>query len=152
MQSRLAEVFEQEFDDMVRLARVFLGNSPDVEDVVMAAFTTTAAQMHRLENPGGYLRTSVVNQCRRHLRDQSRRGRIWRERVAPLHPVSTLDEGDFVADMLSVLSERERTAIVLTYYLDYRHEDTATVLNCRPGTVKSLIHRALKKLRIEVES
>lgn len=151
MQSRLTEVFETEFDNMVKLARVFLPQTADVEDAVMTAFVATAKRIDQLENPGGYLRTSVVNECRKRLRDQARRHRIWSQRVAPAAQLTAVNgDMEYVDDLLAELSERERTAIVLTYYLELRHEETAEILGCRPGTVKSLVHRGLKKMRVVV--
>ena len=151
MHERLASVFESEFDDMVRLARVFLGASPEAEDVVMTAFVRLADRIDDLERPGGWLRTTVVNECRRRLRDQSRRRRIWADRVVPSSSGGVSNASDeYVDDLLVDLSERERVAVVLTYYLDYSHEETAAVLGCRRGTVKSLVHRALKKMHVMV--
>jgi len=136
---------------MVRLARVFLGASPEAEDVVMTAFVRLADRIDDLERPGVWLRKTVVNECRRRLRDQSRRRRIWADRVVPSSSggVSTASD-EYVDDLLVDLSERERVAVVLTYYLDYSHEETAAVLGCRRGTVKSLVHRALKKMHVMV--
>lgn len=136
---------------MVRLARVFLGASPEAEDVVMTAFVRLADRIDDLERPGGWLRTTVVNECRRRLRDQSRRRRIWADRVVPSSSGGVSNASDeYIDDLLVDLSERERVAVVLTYYLDYSHEETAAVLGCRRGTVKSLVHRALKKMHVMV--
>jgi len=148
MHDRLAFVFESEFDDMVRLARAFLGASADAEDVVMTAFVRLADRIDDLDRPGGWLRTTVVNECRRRLRDHARRRRIWADRVVPISSGGVSNARDeYVDDLLVELSDRERAAIVLTYYLDYSHEETAVVLGCRRGTVKSLVHRGLKKMR-----
>jgi DNA-directed RNA polymerase specialized sigma24 family protein len=40
--------------------------------------------------------------------------------------------------------------IVLRYWLDLSERDIADHLDCRPGTVKSLLSRALDNLRKEV--
>ena len=151
MHDRLAFVFESEFDGMVKLARVFLGASPEAEDVVMTAFVRLADRIDGLESPGGWLRTTVVNECRRRLRDQTRRRRIWVDRVVPSSSGGVSNASDeYVDDLLDELSDRERVAVVLTYYLDYSHAETAAVLGCRRGTVKSLVHRALKKMHVMV--
>jgi RNA polymerase sigma factor (sigma-70 family) len=149
--ARLAELFEREFDPMVRLARVFLGSSPEVEDVIMSSFVVLADRIDRIERPGGYLRTIVVNECRRRLRDRRRRDRIYTERVVPLAATTTDGpEHQYLDDLFDHLNEREHTAIVLTYYLDLPHAETAELMGCRVGTVKSLVHRALRKLRTVV--
>ena len=151
MHDRLAFVFESEFDGMVKLARVFIGASPEAEDLVMTAFVRLADRIDGLESPGGWLRTTVVNECRRRLRAQTRRRRIWVDSVVPRSSGGVSNASDeYVDDLMDELSDRERVAVVLTYYLDYSHAETAAVLGCRRGTVKSLVHRALKKMHVMV--
>jgi DNA-directed RNA polymerase specialized sigma24 family protein len=41
--------------------------------------------------------------------------------------------------------------VVLRYYADLPDADIARTLRCRPGTVRSLIHRALADLRKTIE-
>ena len=53
-------------------------------------------------------------------------------------------------DVLATLPERQRAALVLRYYADLPGSEIATMLGCREGTVKSLIHRGLEKLREKV--
>ena len=116
----------------------------------MTAFVRLVGRIDGLESPGGWLRTTVVNECRRRLRDQTRR-RIWVDRVVPTSSGGVANASDeYVDDLLDELSDHERVAIVLTYYLDYSHAETAEVLGCRRGTVKSLVHRALKKMQVMV--
>lgn len=148
MRASLEDLFEREFDGMVRLARVMLGPGSDVDDVVMTAFVATATRLDSLASPGAYLRTSVVNGCRRRLRDAHRRRRIWEERVVPSRAdLHTPARDEFVGDLLAALTERERTAIVLTYYVDLTVAQAAEVMGCRPGTVKSLVSRGMAKMR-----
>ena len=54
-------------------------------------------------------------------------------------------------DALATLSERQRVAIVLRYYEDLSEAEIAAALGCRPGTVKSLLHRGLAQLREVIE-
>jgi RNA polymerase sigma factor (sigma-70 family) len=45
------------------------------------------------------------------------------------------------------LSSRQRAAIVLRYYEDLPEHQIAELLQCRPGTVKSLLARGVDSLR-----
>ena len=51
--------------------------------------------------------------------------------------------------LLAQLPRRQRTAVVLRYYLGLPDADIAHHLGCREGTVRSLISRALAALRID---
>jgi len=52
---------------------------------------------------------------------------------------------------LERLTARERAVVVLRYFEDVTEAETARVLDLKVGTVKSLHHRALKKLRVSDE-
>jgi RNA polymerase sigma factor (sigma-70 family) len=51
-----------------------------------------------------------------------------------------------VGRALASLPVRQRAVIVCRYYLDWSTDDTASALGVAPGTVKSRLSRALKKL------
>jgi RNA polymerase sigma factor (sigma-70 family) len=53
---------------------------------------------------------------------------------------------------LEDLPDRQRAAIVLRFYEDLSERDTARVLGCRIGTVKSAVSRGLKHMREEMTS
>ena len=54
-------------------------------------------------------------------------------------------------DVLAELPARQRAAVVLRYWHDLDERDIADALGCRPGTVGSLLHRAIARLREVVE-
>ncbi len=48
---------------------------------------------------------------------------------------------------IGMLNEGERLVIYLRYFLALPERELADALRCRPGTVKSRIHRAGRRLR-----
>ena len=48
---------------------------------------------------------------------------------------------------LDSLREQERVVVYLRYFLNLRERELAEYLGCAPGTVKSRLHRSLRKLR-----
>ena len=52
---------------------------------------------------------------------------------------------------LQTLAPRRRATVVLRYYCDYSIEQTAQLLGCSPGTVKSQTSKALTQLRYLLE-
>ncbi len=97
--------------------------------------------------PDAYLRQAVVNGCRAH-----HRRRALERRTSPLltPEVSSLDARELL-DAVGRLRYRERAALVLRFYQDLPDAEIAALLGCRVGTVASLVHRALARLRLEIE-
>jgi RNA polymerase sigma-70 factor (ECF subfamily) len=83
--------------------------------------------------------------------------RDWRRRAPPV-PIGTVpDEVSAAADerteaaldarrLLAALPEPQRDVVVLRYCHDLPEDDVATILGCPPGTVKSRLHHAMRRL------
>jgi DNA-directed RNA polymerase specialized sigma24 family protein len=64
-------------------------------------------------------------------------------------------DADGSLDMVAALGAvppRQRAAIVLRYYCDLSVDETADLLACSPGTVKSQTSRGLAALRLVLEA
>jgi RNA polymerase sigma factor (sigma-70 family) len=143
------EVYRRNREPLLRLARLLTGSETAAEDVVHDAFVGLARNIGRVDNPGGYLRTSVVNLTRtvhrRNGRERDKRARAETTRM--YEAVTHQPELDETWDLLRRLPERQRAALVLRFYEDMSEAEIARLLRCRPGTVKSLIHRGLARVR-----
>ncbi|MDX3189238.1 SigE family RNA polymerase sigma factor [Streptomyces sp. MN03-5084-2B] len=80
--------------------------------------------------------------------------RAWRreEPAETLPELPVLPDDDVVErlgllELLDALPSRRRAAVVLRYYCDLSIEETAEILECSPGTVKSQTARGLESLR-----
>ncbi len=141
------ELFTQQYESMVRTAFLLLGSRAEAEDVAQDAFARVDLRWSRLDNPGGYLRRCVVNRSH----DTLRRRRV-EQRFRGLRHEATNELGaDELTDALAALPPKRRAAIVLRYYGGLKEREIAEVMRVRPGTVKSLLHRALAQLRLEIE-
>jgi RNA polymerase sigma-70 factor (sigma-E family) len=141
-------LYRSEQPTMVRLAHQIVGSNAEAEDLVHDAFIELHRKWEDVVNPGGYLRTAVVNRCVSRMR---RRQLEWRNRHLTPPPVPA-PEYDDMWRALESITPRQRAALVLRYYDDLTVNQIAQVMRTRPGTVKSLIHRGLKKLEEVVES
>lgn len=100
-------------------------------------------------SPPGWLRTAVTNACRNERR---RLGTARRYAPRLVRQAQVMDEPvDELVASLRRLPYRQRTIVVLRYYLDLPESEIAETLGVRPGTVKSSLHRALARLRLETE-
>jgi RNA polymerase sigma-70 factor (sigma-E family) len=140
------ELYEVQYTPMVRVAHLLVDTVEQAEEVVQDAFAAVYLRWGRLENPGAYLRVAVLNGARKQLR---RRRVARRAAVAPPEPHEL--EFNHVLDAVRRLPHRQRAVVVLRYELQLNEADIATTLGIPPGTVKSTLHRALARLREEVE-
>jgi RNA polymerase sigma-70 factor (sigma-E family) len=146
VEATFESLYADEVDAMARLAFLMVGSEEQAEELVHDAFARLYERWDRVDNPGGYLRTCVVNGCKDRLRRRS---------VEHRHPAAASEpaemEADHLADVLAALPYRQRAAVVLRFYEDRSEADIADLLGVRPGTVKSLLHRGLATLREVVE-
>ena len=142
----LVDAYEAHWLGLVRVAYLITGDRAVAEELVQDAFVAVRARWEGIDNPPGYLRTVVVNATR----DWGRRQQVARRHRPTEVPVAT-DHPDELWDALARLPVRRRTALVLRFYVDLPDDEIATHLGCRPATVRTLIHRALRDLRREIE-
>ena len=137
------QLYEERFASMVRLAVALTGSDALAEDLVQDAFVRVHARWDRIVTPTAYLRVAVVNACR------SAGRRAARERAAASRELATTDalHADELFDALAQLPYRQRAALVLRFYEGLSQAEIAEALDCREGTVASLLHRGLAQLR-----
>jgi len=114
---------------------------------VQEAFVSMYRNWDRADRPGAFLRTIVVNGCN----SWHRRRRMERERLPRPVAEGVDPEARELLDALARLGLRQRTALVLRFYVDMSEAEVAHALGCRPGTVKSLVHRGLRQLEGMIE-
>ncbi|MHA3704963.1 SigE family RNA polymerase sigma factor [Jatrophihabitans sp. YIM 134969] len=157
-----AESADDAFDAFVRensrslhrTAYLMTGDRERAQDVVQTALAKLYQAWPRRaewEHPLAYARQAVVSTV---LRSAERRW--WGEKPTEHLPERAgpgTDHDDVTADRdelrraLAALPVRQRSAVVLRYYLDLSEAATADAMACPPGTVKSLTSRGLAALR-----
>lgn len=151
--SVFALVFRDLHRDAVRLAWMLCGDVDRAEDAVSEAFARVYVHWRsgKVSDLRAYLRRAVVNQIRNlgrrralELREAGRRS--GDERGPRLHDDDVV-ERDEVRRLLDQLTSRQRQVIILRFYADLDTLQTADVLGCPVGTVKSLTSRGLARLR-----
>ena len=142
--------FEQVYQDrhvaVVRLATVMVGSSAIGEELAQDAFIRLMGAWDRVQNPAGFLHTTVANLCRTHLKRTAHGKRITPDRV-PADAGPVVDE---TWSALARLAPKYRVVLALRFYEDMSEAETAAALGLRLGTVKSQVHRGLAALRKEL--
>ena len=149
--SVLEDLYARNATGAIRLAYLLTGDRGLAEDLVQDAFVRLTGRLLHVRNPGGfhaYLRATVINLARAHHRRMRVERRLLERRTA--NATSTLpdvSEREALRQALLALPIRQRTALVLRFYEDLSEAETAEVMRCRPGTVKSLVSRGKEALR-----
>jgi RNA polymerase sigma-70 factor (sigma-E family) len=138
---------------LLRVAYVLTRDVDLAQDLLQVALAKAWLAWHRLaEDPEAYVRRILFTTYATWWR------RRWR-REAPTEslpePVAHDDFADatstrfVVAEALAQLPRRQRAVVVLRYFEDLTEADTARVLGCSVGTVKSQCSKALRRLRVD---
>ncbi len=128
------------------------GNAAASEDLVQTVLLRLVDRgIDDLADPRTYARRAVLNEHRsggRRVRTHLRAlPRLRGAGPATTDPTSAAGDRLDVFTALRSLSDRERAAVVLRYYEDRTDPDIAEILGCSRATVRSLVHRAIPKLK-----
>ena len=138
-------------DRLLRTAYLLTRDPALAEDLLQTALTKAWFVWKRLdEQPEPYVRTILVNTYatwwRRRWRGERPTGDLPEPRSA--HGAGPETRQDlWVA--LGRLPRRQRAVVVLRFFDDLTEADTAEVLSCSVGTVKSQTAKALARLRVD---
>jgi RNA polymerase sigma-70 factor (sigma-E family) len=138
--------FREQHDRLVRLAHLLTGSPEVAEELVHEAMLSAHRRWDQLDNPSGYVRASLVNLARSHHRRRAVEGRHQ-----PSTPVAGLPPDiDEMWELIRRLRDDERAVLVLRFYEDLTIDEIARTLDRPAGTIKSLLHRTLARLKEEL--
>jgi len=149
---QLEQLLAERGSDLMRTAALLAGSRQDGEDLLQAALERLLRRGGRLDNPAGYLRRTLYNLAA----DGWRRQGAWRRKLVVLGASDPAAEADVMAAVdlrdalmraLRMLPPQQRTVIVLRYWEQLSEAETASVLGCSEGTVKSAASRGLQRMR-----
>lgn len=156
--------FEQflvtELPGLGRFAAVLTGDRQLAHDVLTDALILASARWSRIggmDHPAAYVRRIIVTTF------LSDRRRTARRRTHPTDDVAVFDlpnpdssdrvhDRDEIHRLLARLPARQRTALVLRYYLGLDDVAIGVELGASAGAVRTLISRALAGVRASVDA
>ena len=147
---RALDSFVQETrSDVLRLCR-YLGSPSDPDDLTQETFERAIRSLHTFRGEGP-ARSWLLSIARRVCVDSTRaaiRGRNLVEktqaitRPEPVHDYSWFEIDELLAD----LPDERREAFVLTQIVGMSYQETADVVGCAIGTIRSRVARARRQL------
>jgi RNA polymerase sigma-70 factor (ECF subfamily) len=152
--TRLEEAYRAHADELVRYATAMVG--PDrAADVVTDAFLMvfdgdrddTVEHLRAYLFRAVYHRSIDLNRSRDRRRTREERDGRERLRLATDHLPPASQTAIDARRALSVLTDRQRAVVFLTYWSDLPPGEVAGLLGVRSGTVKKQLARARDKLR-----
>jgi RNA polymerase sigma-70 factor (sigma-E family) len=139
---------------LLRVAYLLTRDADLAQDLVQVALAKAWLAWGRLvDDPEAYVRrilyTTYATWWRRRWRTETPTESLP-ERSEQIDFTDLASNRFVVADALAQLPRRQRAVVVLRYFEDLTELDTARVLGCSVGTVKSQCSKALQRLRVDV--
>jgi RNA polymerase sigma-70 factor (sigma-E family) len=143
-------------DNLMRSARRLVADPLDAQDLLQTALMRTYRRWDRIADKrlaDAYLRRVMINT----------RTQWWRARKLEELPVEQLPDASvedstdqhadraLLIDIMRVLAPQQRRVVVLRHWEQMSTDETAAALGMAPGAVKSTLHRALARLRQELQ-
>lgn len=173
MDEKLKEVFSKEnYDkekvfnelysllwlDLYKYAAYTLGSHEEAEDAVQDAVALAYDNFEKLKNKEAFkywVFKILSNCCKRKLR-----GIIWSRKTTPIYEVFDLHEEDKTSEVMESLDlyneimklkSDERMILNLSIFGGYKSNEISKIVDSPEGTVRSKLHRALKKIKGNIE-
>lgn len=136
--------------------RHLCGDHAEADDLAQEAFVRAWTRLSKLKDAArfsSWLMKIAYNEFLQSRRSSDRRNRMMerfelnQKALKGAAPAETPETAVELQRVLSILSERERAAVVLNYAYGYSHGEVSELTGIPLGTVKSLIHRGSLKAR-----
>jgi RNA polymerase sigma-70 factor (ECF subfamily) len=158
------ELVRRHQDAAFRVAHLIVRDPAEAQDVAQEAFVSAYRGLSRFDERlpfRPWLLRIVTNQALNVVRSAKRRTAMterYERQVEGNAAAPSPERGAEAAELaqrlwraVGALDERDQAVIYLHYFLDASEAETAAAIGRPRGTVKSRLHRALRKLRAVVE-
>ncbi|MFF4490021.1 SigE family RNA polymerase sigma factor [Streptomyces sp. NPDC001544] len=143
-------------DDLLRSARRLVSDPLSAQDLLQTALLRAYPRWEHIADKqlaDAYLRRVMIN-----IRTEWWRARKLHELPTQQLPDAVFDDPaerhadrTLLMDVLRVLTPQQRAVVVLRHWEQMSTQETAATLGMAPGTIKSTLHRALARLRQELQ-
>jgi RNA polymerase sigma-70 factor (sigma-E family) len=147
-----ADFVSEHYPAVQRALALASGDPHGAEDATQEAFARALRHWDRvaaMERPVAWVYVVGANVVRRRAR---------RDRARPAPPAAFVPDHIehatttvTIRAALETLTTRQRLVVVLRYLGDLSTAEVGEAMGCAPGTVKSTLHTALAKLRVELQ-
>ena len=150
LQQKVEDQILDNYEAMYRLAYSYVRNEEDALDIVQESVYKAIKNAGKVQQEA-YIRTwlwrIVMNTAVDLIR--SRKNETGLEEAGETGKEDTYQDFDTL-EALKILEPREKAVIVLRFFEDQKLEDIARTPQENTNTVKTILYRSLKKLRVEL--
>lgn len=156
------QLFAQYEADLYRIAYVYVRNEQDALDIVQETAYKSFKSIKTLKQER-YFKTWLIRIAISCSLDLLRQRKKWEglavpqeERVIAVGGMSGADEEAIIEslslwELIDSLDADEKGVILLRFYKDYTIREVSEVLEMPLGTAKTILYRALNKLRLHLK-
>lgn len=156
------KLYSEVYKDLYRIAYYYMGNKAEAEDAVGDAVLSAYENFNSLrerEAFRGWIIKILANTCKKRLKNWYGRDEVSiseksqsdvNEEVVLSHEPDYTDRPAVQAAM-EVLTEEERMIVALYVLGGYKGEEISQILQLKHSTVRSKYHRALGKMKKQLE-
>ncbi|HEK9099107.1 sigma-70 family RNA polymerase sigma factor [Bacillus pfraonensis] len=156
-------IYEFTCKDIYRTVVFLVVDKQDVEDIVNEVYIQMWKSIANYDVNRSFrfwLHGLIVKQVQDWRRRSWRRFRIFEKKKMYAQDQFYIVDEDILhketrselADFVQKLSYKHREVVIMRYFHEYSLDEIAALLHIPVGTVKSRLHTALKRLRIEMEN
>lgn len=155
-QGALRSLIDRESARLVRQCARVLGDADDAQDVVQEAFMIAYRSIGAYRGDGAlaaWLSRIALRLAFRRRRGQARVVPMGDQVAAggdPYSAVARVLEGEAIRAAVELLPESHREVVILHYFGELTLGEIAATTGRPPGTVRSNLHRALRRLRADL--
>ena len=153
----LAQLYRRTRTAVYGLALSYVKNAHDAQDVTQDTFVRVwdSAQQYKPQgSPMGWLLAVARNLALMKLRQGARQEQLDEEEwdaIPADSPAVTPEDRQILQTALASLADQERQVVMLHAVTGLKHREIAALLQIPLATVLSKYHRALKKLKVQLE-
>ena len=148
--------FLEYYGRVVGSLRLACGDWGEVEDTAQEAFAKALLRwqsVSAMDRPATWVYVVAVRELRRRLRraDRSMGTDATGTDAAVADLADAVVTEAVIESALAALPARQRLAVVLRFHADLSVREVGLAMRCSEGTVKSTLHAALGRLRVDLD-
>lgn len=145
-------LYEEVYKDLYKIAYYYMGNKSEAEDAVSDAVLKAYENFNSLKNKDAFkawITKILINTCKSRMRS-------WFKKNVDTDEVDISYEQDLtirpaLETALRILNDEERLIVALYVFGGYKGEEISKLMKMNHSTVRSKYHRALLKMKKQLE-